>query len=100
EWDIAVDYWKTLFTDVDAAFDRDVEIDAAAVAPQVTWGTSPQDVIAVDGRVPDPATAPDPDRRKAMAAALDYMGLTPHQPIAGTPIDWVFIGSCTNGRLS
>lgn len=100
EWDLAVDYWKTLSTDADAAFDREVEIDAANVAPQVTWGTSPQDVIAIDGRVPDPATVTDPDRRKAIAAALDYMGLTPQQPIAGTPIDWVFIGSCTNGRLT
>ena len=100
EWDMAVDYWKTLSTDAGAAFDREVEIDATKVAPQVTWGTSPQDVIAIDGRVPDPAMAPDPDRRKAIAAALDYMGLTPGQKIAGTPIDWVFIGSCTNGRLS
>jgi 3-isopropylmalate/(R)-2-methylmalate dehydratase large subunit len=66
----------------------------------VTWGTSPQDVVSVDGRVPDPTTAPNADRRTAMAQALDYMGLAPGQPIAGTPIDWVFIGSCTNGRLS
>src|SRR5262249_28351084 len=97
DWDAAVTYWKTLSTDANAAFDREVAVDAAAVAPQVTWGTSPQDVIAVDGRIPDPADASDPDRRKAMAAALDYMGLKPRQAIAGTPIDWVFIGSCTNG---
>jgi 3-isopropylmalate/(R)-2-methylmalate dehydratase large subunit len=100
EWDMALAYWRTLPTDDGAAFDRELEIDATTVAPQVTWGTSPQDVVAVDGRIPDPASASDPDRRKAMAAALDYMGLKPSQPIAGTPIDWVFIGSCTNGRLS
>jgi 3-isopropylmalate/(R)-2-methylmalate dehydratase large subunit len=100
EWEQALDYWRSLPTDGEATFDREVAIDAAKVAPQVTWGTSPQDVVSVDGRVPDPTTAPNADRRTAMAQALDYMGLAPGQPIAGTPIDWVFIGSCTNGRLS
>src|SRR5207244_2369753 len=79
-------YWRARPTGDGAAFDRDVEIDSTTVAPQVTWGTSPQDVVPVDGRIPDPASASDPDRRKAMAAALDYMGLKPSQPIAGTPI--------------
>jgi 3-isopropylmalate/(R)-2-methylmalate dehydratase large subunit len=97
---MALAYWRSLPTDDAATFDREVDIDATTVAPQVTWGTSPQDVVPADGRIPDPASSADPDRRKAMAAALDYMGLKPSQPIAGTPIDWVFIGSCTNGRLS
>jgi 3-isopropylmalate/(R)-2-methylmalate dehydratase large subunit len=100
EWDHALGYWRSLPSDPDAVFDREVDIDMAQVAPQVTWGTSPQDVVPVDGHIPDPATAGDADRRKAMTAALDYMGLSPRQPIAGTPIDWVFIGSCTNSRLS
>jgi 3-isopropylmalate/(R)-2-methylmalate dehydratase large subunit len=100
DWDQALAYWRSLPSDPDAVFDREVEIDMAQVAPQVTWGTSPQDVVPVDGHIPDPATAADADRRKAMTAALDYMGLSPRQPIAGTPIDWVFIGSCTNSRLS
>ena len=100
EWEQALDYWRSLPTDGEATFDCEVAIDAAKVAPQVTWGTSPQDVVSIDGRVPDPTTAPNADRRTAMAQALDYMGLAPGQPIAGTPIDWVFIGSCTNGRLS
>ena len=85
EWEQALDYWRSLPTDEEATFDREVAIDAAKVAPQVTWGTSPQDVVSVDGRVPDPTTAPNADRRTAMAQALDYMGLAPGQPIAGTP---------------
>ena len=70
------------------------------IAPQITWGTSPEDVIDVAGRIPDPSNEPMPDRRKNMEAALHYMGLRPGDAIEGTPIDWVFIGSCTNGRLS
>ena len=81
-------------------FDVEHAVDAAKIAPQVTWGTSPQDVIAVDQRIPDPARETDPQRRQAMEAALSYMGLTPGEAIEGTPIDWVFVGSCTNGRLS
>jgi 3-isopropylmalate/(R)-2-methylmalate dehydratase large subunit len=93
-------HWRTLPSDDDACFDTEHTIDAATVAPQITWGTSPQDVIAVDQRIPDPARETDPQRRQAMEAALAYMGLTPGAPIEGTPVDWVFIGSCTNGRLS
>ena len=70
------------------------------VAPQVTWGTSPEHVVAVDGSIPDPASEGDPVKRRAMEGALAYMGLEPGGPIAGTKVDWVFIGSCTNGRLS
>jgi 3-isopropylmalate/(R)-2-methylmalate dehydratase large subunit len=92
--------WEALKTDPDAAFDIEHHVDVAAVAPQISWGTSPQDVIAVTGRIPDPAREPDPQRRLSMETALGYMGLTPGNPIEGTPIDWVFIGSCTNGRLS
>ena len=89
-FDRAVAAWRGLPTDGDAVFDRDELVDAAAVVPTVTWGTSPEHAIAVDGVIPE--TAP--------AAALEYMGLRRGQPIAGTPIDWVFIGSCTNSRLS
>ena len=93
-------YWQTLPSDDEALFDVEHAVDAAKIAPQVTWGTSPQDVIAVDQRIPDPARETDPQRRQAMEAALSYMGLTPGEAIEGTPIDWVFVGSCTNGRLS
>ena len=82
------------------AFDVEHMIDASKIAPQITWGTSPQDVIAVDQRIPDPSRETDPQRRQAMEAALAYMGLTPGEAIEGTPVDWVFVGSCTNGRLS
>ncbi|MDX3906394.1 MAG: 3-isopropylmalate dehydratase large subunit [Pigmentiphaga sp.] len=99
DWDAAVDHWRTLYSDTDAAFDREVVIDAGLVVPQITWGTSPEQVIGVDAAIPDPAQL-DGDRQQAARAALDYMGLEPGQPIAGTPIDWVFIGSCTNSRLS
>ena len=100
QWDEAVTAWRKLPTDPDAQFDRQFDIDTAAIAPQVTWGTSPEHVIAVDQRIPDPASVADAGRRSAMELALDYMGLQPGKPILGTKIDWVFIGSCTNGRLS
>jgi 3-isopropylmalate/(R)-2-methylmalate dehydratase large subunit len=99
-WDRALAYWRSLPSAPDAVFDSDIEIDAHAITPQVTWGTSPQDVVGVDGRLPDPASAETDERRKAMIGAFAYMGLSPQQPIAGIPIDWVFIGSCTNSRLS
>jgi 3-isopropylmalate/(R)-2-methylmalate dehydratase large subunit len=99
-WDAALEAWRTLPTDDDAAFDREVTIDAARVAPQVTWGTSPEHVIGIDGRIPKPAQIGDPKKRAALEAALAYIDLPPGAPIKGTPIDWVFIGSCTNSRLS
>ena len=92
-WDQAIAYWRTLRTDDDAVFDRDEAVDASAIAPTITWGTSPEHAIGIDDTIPDSAGRP------AWQAALDYMGLVPGQPIAGTPVDWVFIGSCANSRL-
>ncbi|MGD8810163.1 MAG: 3-isopropylmalate dehydratase large subunit [Gammaproteobacteria bacterium] len=99
-WEQAVADWRTLPTDDGATFDREVRIDVTKIAPQITWGTSPENVIAVDQPIPDPGSLDDPDKRDAWEASLDYMGLKAGQPIAGTPVDWVFIGSCTNSRLS
>ncbi len=100
-WDRALAHWRTLNSDPDASFDREVGFDASALAPQVTWGTSPEQVVAIDGRVPDPdTTGADAVRRSSMRAALEYMDLAPGTPLEGLPIDRVFIGSCTNSRLS
>jgi len=99
-WQRAVEAWRRLPSDADAVFDREVVIDVEAIIPQVTWGISPEHVIGVDGHVPDPQAIADPARRAAIETALDYMGLKAGAPIIGTPVDWVFIGSCTNSRLS
>ena len=99
-WQRAVEAWRQLPSDADAVFDREVVIDVEAIIPQVTWGISPEHVIGVDGHVPDPQAIADPARRAAIETALDYMGLKAGAPIIGTPVDWVFIGSCTNSRLS
>ncbi|MDE1569880.1 3-isopropylmalate dehydratase large subunit [Aquabacter sp. P-9] len=99
DFDRAVEKWSRLFTDTDAEFDREVAIDAANVEPMVTWGTSPDDVVPVSGRVPDPACATRPGEAEAMERALAYMRLTPGQRIADIPVDKVFIGSCTNARI-
>ncbi|MES2532909.1 MAG: 3-isopropylmalate dehydratase large subunit [Pseudomonadota bacterium] len=99
-FDEAAAYWRTLPSDADAVFDREEVIDAAAVRPTITWGTSPEHAIAIDARIPDPQASADAAQRDTLAAALDYMGLVAGQPIAGTPVDWVFIGSCANSRLS
>jgi 3-isopropylmalate/(R)-2-methylmalate dehydratase large subunit len=98
-WDMALSYWKSFFSDADAVFDRQVTIDAATIAPLVTWGTSPEDVIAVTERTPDPAMIAAPDKRASAERALEYMGLAPGQPITEARIDVVFIGSCTNSRI-
>jgi len=99
EWEAAVAHWRTLASDPGATYDKEVVIKAADIAPQVTWGTSPQDVVAITGRVPDPADAADEGRRAAMQRALDYIGLKPGTPMAEVKVDKVFIGSCTNGRI-
>jgi 3-isopropylmalate/(R)-2-methylmalate dehydratase large subunit len=98
-WDKAVAYWHTLHSDDGAHFDRVVKMDAAQVKPQVTWGTSPEMVVGVDGRVPDPATMSDAAKRQAAERALQYMGLAANTPIVEIKIDKVFIGSCTNSRI-
>jgi 3-isopropylmalate/(R)-2-methylmalate dehydratase large subunit len=99
DWDRAVAYWRTLNSDPGAVFARTVELDASQIRPQVTWGTSPEMVTAIDGRVPDPAQCADPVKRKDIEHALDYMGLLPDMPIEDIHIDKVFIGSCTNSRI-
>ena len=99
DWDLAVEEWRALRTDDDAVFDREVEIVVADVAPTVTWGTSPQDAVRVDGTVPDPRQASSAPERARAEAALRYMGLTPGMRVTDIAIDQVFIGSCTNGRL-
>jgi len=99
-WDAAVTAWRALASDPLARFERELEIDCAKVRPQITWGTSPQDLIAVDEPLPDPATVADAERREAMRRALSYMDLAPGSALEGLPIDYAFIGSCTNSRLS
>ena len=97
-WDRALAHWRTLATDDDAMFDRDVTLDCNTLEPQITWGTDPSQVVGISGRVPEPATL-DPSRRPAAEGAFAYMGLTPGTPLAGLPVGRVFIGSCTNARL-
>ncbi len=99
DWQRAVEFWRDLYSDADAVFDREVVIDARDIAPQVTWGTSPEMVTSVAGRVPDPAREADPVRAGGMQKALDYMGLEPDTPITEIRPDKVFIGSCTNSRI-
>ena len=99
EWDLAVAHWRSLVSDPDARWDAVVELDAAQIVPQVTWGTSPEMVLPVDGRVPDPDRERDPARREAIERALKYMGLEPNRPITDIRVDKVFIGSCTNSRI-
>ena len=99
DWDKAVAYWKTLHSDSDAVFDREVVLNAAEIEPQVTWGTSPEMVLPVGAKVPDPAAESDPTRREGMERALNYMGLVANTPISEIRVDKVFIGSCTNSRI-
>jgi len=99
EWEHAVAYWKTLHSDAGAHFDTVVELDAAQIKPQVTWGTSPEMVLPVDGRVPDPDKEKDANKRGAIERALTYMGLEPNKPMNDIFVDKVFIGSCTNSRI-
>ena len=98
-WNKAVEYWCTLVSDTDAQFDAVVELKAEDILPQVTWGTSPEMVTTVDGRVPDPAQEADPVKKGGIERALKYMGLEANTPITQIPVDKVFIGSCTNSRI-
>ncbi len=98
-WDKATTFWRTLHSDEGARFDNVVALDSAQIRPQVTWGTSPEMVVAIDGRVPDPASAPDEVKRQDWARALNYMGLQANTPISEIMVDIVFIGSCTNARI-
>ncbi|HEY5644571.1 MAG TPA: 3-isopropylmalate dehydratase large subunit, partial [Pseudomonadales bacterium] len=98
-WDAAEAYWRTLTSDPDATFDREVVIDAAALVPQVSWGTSPEMVVGIDAAVPNPAAEADPGRADAVRRALAYMGLEADQPITDIRLDRIFIGSCTNSRI-
>jgi 3-isopropylmalate/(R)-2-methylmalate dehydratase large subunit len=98
-WDTAVAHWRTLRSDDGAHYDKVVTLDAAQIAPVVTWGTSPEDVLPITERVPDPACFSDPGKQAAAARSLKYMGLVPGTPLSEIEIDTVFIGSCTNGRI-
>jgi 3-isopropylmalate/(R)-2-methylmalate dehydratase large subunit len=99
DFDRAVEEWSALASDCDAAFDREVSLDAASIAPIVTWGTSPEDALPIDANVPDPAREPDETRAKYLREALDYMGIAPGRKLTDIAVDRVFIGSCTNSRI-
>jgi len=98
-WDMARSYWDTLITDEGAHFDHEITLDAAALPPIITWGTSPEDVVSVTGTVPDPAAASDPGKKASIERALTYMGLAAGAKITDVPLDVIWIGSCTNGRI-
>ncbi|MFL5268981.1 MAG: 3-isopropylmalate dehydratase large subunit [Stellaceae bacterium] len=98
-WEQAVAYWRTLPSDPDAKYNKEAHLDAADIAPHVTWGTSPQDVAPITGRVPDPAQVDDPLKRAAMVRSLEYMALVPNTRLVDVPVERVFIGSCTNSRI-
>ena len=99
-WDRAVAHWRELKSDENAVFDREIQVNVADVTPQVTWGISPEHVVEIGGRIPDPAREPDIEKSKSIAVAIEYTGLAPDSPVEGIEIDRVFIGSCTNSRLS
>jgi 3-isopropylmalate/(R)-2-methylmalate dehydratase large subunit len=99
DWDAAVAYWRSLATDAGATYDKVVTINAADIAPSVTWGTSPEDVLPITGIVPDPSTFADPSKQEAAKKSLEYMGLTPGTPMTDISVENIFIGSCTNSRI-
>ena len=98
-WEAAVNYWKALPSDADAVYDKEVELDVSEIVPQVTWGTSPEDVISVTDTVPSPEDFDNPAKQESAKLALEYMGLTPGMKMTDIKIDKVFVGSCTNGRI-
>jgi 3-isopropylmalate/(R)-2-methylmalate dehydratase large subunit len=98
-WDKAIEYWKKLRTDDGAKFDKEINLKAEEILPMITWGTSPQDVITIDGKVPNPLNEKDEDRKNSLERSLNYMGLKPNMAAKDIKIDKVFIGSCTNGRI-
>ena len=99
DWEKAVAYWRTLVTDADATFDRELTLDANKLEPMVTYGTNPGQGVGVTERIPQPEELEDLSERRSLLSAMEYMGLKPGQPMQGQPIDIVFIGSCTNGRI-
>ena len=99
KWDKALEYWNTLKTDIDAKFDKEITLDGKEIKPKVTRGTSPQEVVTIDGKVPNPSNESDPDKKNSIERSLKYMGLKPNTSIKDIKIDKVFIGSCTNGRI-
>ena len=99
DWEKALEYWAKLKSDDDANFDKEINLDGKNIKPMVTWGTSPQDVVTIDEKVPNPKNEKDPDRRSSIERSLKYMGLKPDINIKDIKIDKVFIGSCTNGRI-
>ena len=98
-WDQAMEYWKSLKTDSDSKFDKEINLTAEEISPMVTWGTSPQDVVTIDGKVPNPNNEKDTDKKNSIERSLKYMGLKPDTLVKDIKIDKVFIGSCTNGRI-
>ena len=98
-WENALEYWKNLKSDDGAKFDKEVNLKAEEILPMITWGTSPQDVITIDGKIPNPQNEKNEDKKNSLERALNYMGLKPNMAAKDIKIDKVFIGSCTNGRI-
>ena len=98
-WEQAVTFWKTLSSDPGATYEKEVTLKAADIAPQVTWGTSPEDVVPITAKVPAPEDFDDPAKQESAKMALEYMGLQPGTPLSEIPVDYVFVGACTNGRI-